>query len=50
LPWREAKSRNVGFMGTRDVGEEEVCRGMCHGRGLKPNLFQFVYGPTKVVP
>jgi hypothetical protein len=26
FPWRQVKSRNVGFMGTRDVGEEEVCR------------------------
>jgi hypothetical protein len=26
FPWRQVKSGNVGFVGTRDVGEEEVCR------------------------
>ena len=26
FPWRQVKSRDVGFMGARDVGEEEVCR------------------------
>ena len=26
FPWRQVKSRDVGFMGPRDVGEEEVCR------------------------
>jgi hypothetical protein len=26
FPWRQVKRRNVGFMGTRDVGEQEICR------------------------